>query len=107
MAKCADCGKEMDTPETEACTCDILYLGDAYYRRSTWHFNETTGRCHDCNVKHGGVHHFGCLLERCPKCGHFITSCDCGSDIPITLESSRLLQEEPTLKFVDPVAPIG
>lgn len=36
-----------------------------------------TGRCHDCNIENGGVHHPGCNAERCPKCGGQLISCGC------------------------------
>jgi len=44
---------------------------------STYHFDEPDGRCHDCNIKHGGFHHPGCDVERCPKCGGQLISCGC------------------------------
>ena len=34
-------------------------------------------RCHDCGIenKHGHFHHFGCDMERCPKCDGQLLSC--------------------------------
>jgi len=43
----------------------------------TDHFDEGNGRCHDCNIKHGGFHHLNCDVERCPKCGGQLISCGC------------------------------
>jgi hypothetical protein len=34
-------------------------------------------RCHDCGAKEGHLHHPGCDMERCPKCGFQAISCDC------------------------------
>jgi hypothetical protein len=40
-------------------------------------FDDPNHRCHDCNVKLGSYHHPGCDMERCPKCGGQLISCDC------------------------------
>jgi hypothetical protein len=33
--------------------------------------------CHDCGVKSGKPHKPGCDVEKCPKCGCQLISCDC------------------------------
>ncbi len=33
--------------------------------------------CHDCGIPEGGIHSEGCDMERCPKCGGQLISCDC------------------------------
>ncbi len=42
-----------------------------------FHFDEPSGRCHDCNVKHGEHHHPGCDVEKCPRCDGQLISCGC------------------------------
>ena len=76
MAKCADCNLEMSDPKTDACLFDIIQIDGTNYKRSTYHFEEPDGRCHDCNIKHGQVHHGGCDVERCPVCGLQLISCE-------------------------------
>lgn len=33
--------------------------------------------CHDCGAWEGQIHHWGCDMEECPKCGRQLISCDC------------------------------
>jgi len=35
------------------------------------------GDCPDCAVGRGQVHHTGCDIERCPRCGLQFIGCDC------------------------------
>ncbi|MCU1365540.1 MAG: hypothetical protein JWN39_1179 [Ilumatobacteraceae bacterium] len=36
--------------------------------------------CNDCGAIEGQLHHFGCDLESCPRCGQQLISCDCDSE---------------------------
>ena len=78
MAICSDCKQEMT--EARTCTFGFIVEGDKWWPRDRYHFGELSGRCHDCAIQHGGVHHAGCDVERCPKCGGQLISCDCWGD---------------------------
>ena len=41
---------------------------DSNIEGSKYHFGEEGGRCHDCRIKHGGIHHAECDVEKCPVC---------------------------------------
>lgn len=82
MVKCEDCNQEMNT--AKGCTLTKVKdtLGTVYNRIT--YFNELVEpknrkhhRCHDCGVKFYHIHHNGCDMERCPKCGRQFISCSC------------------------------
>ena len=76
--KCRDC-KQVMAPGV-ACTVKTVKINGKKFDRTTTHFDEPSGHCHDCNAPHGGLHHLGCDVERCPACGGQLISCGCWSD---------------------------
>jgi len=79
MAKCNWCKEEMSDPNTVTCEWNthVKYPDGEILPSSTYHFDEPSGRCHDCNIQHGNYHHPGCDVERCPRCGGQLISCGC------------------------------
>ena len=45
-----------------------------------WLGLERHPECHDCNVATGQLHHSGCDMEQCPKCGDQLLGCGCEVD---------------------------
>jgi hypothetical protein len=80
MAVCNDCEREMTT--AASCVVRVLvFEGQAYERRAAGPRDlGPQGRCGDCGVTEGGLHHYGCDLEDCPSCGWQLLSCACGRD---------------------------
>jgi len=77
MAKCKDCKHDMLKVNT--CTKPYILINGRWFRRNT-SYTDNNDRCHDCNIKNGAVHHFGCDIERCPNCGRQLISCDCNTE---------------------------
>ena len=77
MGICSLCNQEMSIVDTCVLNLQIKFPDGSELPSSTEHFNEESGRCHDCHIKHGGHHHPGCDVERCPKFGGQLISCHC------------------------------
>jgi hypothetical protein len=75
-ATCGYCNRVM-SPANEGCVpvpvngVEQIRFGEEL---SDWGA-ESNGRCRNCNVAPGGLHHAGCDVERCPICGGQRISC--------------------------------
>jgi hypothetical protein len=76
MATCQDCKLEMTNPTVKACTHGGITLNGLDYERIRF-AAEPAERCHDCYVVGGGLHHYGCDLEECPRCHGQLVACNC------------------------------
>lgn len=96
MAVCKWCDQEMtDRANVRSCTQDSVEYPDGEvlnpvpYTHWAGRYHPGTGetspreeipeghRCHDCGIERGGVHHPGCDMERCPRCGGQLIGCGC------------------------------
>ncbi len=84
MAICRVCKQEMLC--ADGCIGEYVRIGQKRYKRirvgEEGDFFEGADanddvRCGDCGAKLGGLHHWGCDCERCPKCMGQMISCDC------------------------------
>jgi hypothetical protein len=80
--ECSACGQDMsDEASTKGCTAIYVVFKDEptkAYIRDRSHFDEESGRCHDCGIIHGYTHHINCDVERCPRDGNQFLTCGCG-----------------------------
>ncbi len=79
MGVCSWCNKEMRDDTTVTCLANTIveYPDGVTMPSLADHFAEASGRCHDCLVVHGGKHHPGCDVEKCPRCRGQLISCGC------------------------------
>jgi len=82
MVKCEDCKKEMIG--SKSCTAKYIMIDNVIYLRNTTYF-DSGKNCHDCGIenKKGNIHHYGCDMERCPKCKKQLISCSCGDNVKV------------------------
>jgi hypothetical protein len=78
MAKCKRCKKEMCDLNTKTCAYEVVEFPDGT-KMSPIPYNppDPNIRCHDCGIAAGGVHHVGCDMEICPRCGGQFLGCSC------------------------------
>lgn len=97
MAYCPECDKDMGNANT--CTFPYLQFDDGkILKRNTTYF-DNNDFCHDCGIenKKGNLHHYGCDMERCPRCKGQLIGCDCNNDqdkIPLISKSKKKNQEK-------------
>ncbi len=86
MSKCKDCGKEMRDENTRSCIFPKIKIDGIIYNRDTKYY-DVNEKCHDCGIlnKKGNIHHYGCDMERCPKCKGQLISCNCSDDDNVEL----------------------
>jgi rRNA maturation endonuclease Nob1 len=58
-------------------TLGTVYLRTPYENEMVEPERRIDHRCHDCGVKFYQIHHNGCDMERCPKCGGQFIWCGC------------------------------
>jgi len=75
MANCEYCNQDM-TNDQSSCTWNAVKISGKFYKRNT-DYHDVNERCHDCGILNGGVHHFGCDMERCPVCKDQLAFCGC------------------------------
>lgn len=71
----------------ESCVFNGIIINGKVYLRDTTYFDRGL-HCHDCRIvnKKGNIHHYGCDIERCPRCSNQLISCYCKKERLIEVE---------------------
>lgn len=88
MAVCGACGREIR--DSVSCVenpfrffeddSSVRVYAQVRYGEEEDDWGGKSGRpCHDCFCRPGDLHHTGCDVERCPRCGGQAIACDCFS----------------------------
>jgi len=77
MPACRHCSKDTDDPKTTTCFNGYIEYQDKTSLSRQPFSEDETERCLVCNVLPGAIHHKGCYMERCPRCGKRLISCGC------------------------------
>lgn len=86
MSKCPECEKDMLDKNVKSCTHKYILIKGKWYKRNTTYF-DVNDVCHDCGIenKRGNTHHFGCDIERCPRCKGQMISCNCEESYELSI----------------------
>jgi hypothetical protein len=86
MGTCLKCRKEMSDASVMTCEGNTsIEYPDGEVRQPVPYDPKSIHapnwyRCPDCNVAPGGIHHYNCDQEQCPRCGGQLINCDCFED---------------------------
>ena len=79
---------------------NYLILGELYRpifygeEEDCWgDYEDEENTCGDCGCHLGEQHLPNCDIERCPRCGGQMLSCDCGAIYPVSDEERNLIPE--------------
>jgi hypothetical protein len=73
MAACPTCSREMLAAHSCRIRLSAIRYGSETHPAEPW-----PEPCRDCGVSNGGIHHPGCCLEQCSRCGDQRLGCGCG-----------------------------
>ncbi len=80
MPICRFCKKEQTDESVVTCegrSANLKFNDGEVRAMIPFKSDDPEDRCHDCNVKSGGIHHVGCNVEECPSCGGQVINCPC------------------------------
>lgn len=104
MAVCRYCDQEMTS--AAGCTQPSVAIGAEELARRPFGTEQRggrSGRCGDCGVAVGRLHHPGCDIERCPACSGQAISCWCPSEDRDLDEVGAWFGDDDASEIDDPV----